>query len=229
MSAARDKVIGSTIRNTGEMRRMATETLPTNSAGVVPVVRAALVVPEDPVELAVRVALVVPEDPVELAVLVALVVPEDPVELAVRVALVVPEDPAVRAGLVVSESPAVLVALAVPVAVLERELVQVEAAAVPSHPRAQLAVPLRTRLAIAPHPHDLVPLLEAGEDLAEAVAETTREPAVAEAVIAWEVADTVAVAEEAVAVAAVTAAAVAVAAAEDVAAAEEDVEDNEPR
>ena len=57
---------------------MATEILPTNSADAVPVVRAALAVPEDPVELAVRVALAVPEDPVELAVQAALVVPEDP-------------------------------------------------------------------------------------------------------------------------------------------------------
>ena len=65
---------------------MATEIRPINSADVVrvaPVVRAALVVPEDPVELAVRVALAVPEDPVVPAVRVALVVSEDPVEPAV--------------------------------------------------------------------------------------------------------------------------------------------------
>ena len=132
-------------------------------------VRAALVVPEDPVELAVRAALVVPEDPVELAVQVALVVPESP---AVLVALVVR---AVRGALVVSENPAVPVAL-------ELELVQVEAELVRGHPRARLAVALRTKSVIAAHRPDLVPLLAAGEDLAAAVAETTREPAAAEAV-----------------------------------------------
>jgi hypothetical protein len=64
------------------------------------------------------------------------------------------------------------------------ELVRVEALAVPSDPRALLVGALRIRLVTAAHPHDLVPLLEAGEDLAAAVAETTREPAAAEAVIA---------------------------------------------
>jgi hypothetical protein len=153
------------------------------------------------------------------------VVPEDPVVPAVQAASVVPEDPAAQAGLVVSESPAVLVELAAPVAVLERELVQVAAVAVPSHPRVQQAVAaLRTKSVTAAHPHDLVPLLEAGEDLVAVVAETTREPAAAEAVIAWEVADTVAVAVAAVGVA-VAAVAVAVAV-EDAAAAEaEDAED----
>jgi hypothetical protein len=227
------------MRNTGEMPRMATEILPTNSADVVrvapvvPAVRVASVVPEGPVESAVWAALVVPEDPVELAVRVALVVPEDPAELAVQVALVVseslvarvvPEDPGVPAGLVVSESPAVPVALAVPVAVLERELVPVEAGLVQGHPRAQLAVvALRTKSVIAVHLHDLVRLLEAAEALAAVVAETTREPAAAEAAIAWEVADIVA----AEAVVAVAVAAEVVAVAEDAAEAAEDAEDNE--
>jgi hypothetical protein len=153
---------------------------------------------------------------------VALVVSEDPVVPAVRAALVVPEDlgePAVRAAVVVSESPAVPVAL-------ERELVRAAAALVRGHPRARLAVALRTKSVIAAHRPDLVPLLEAGEDLAAAVAETTREPAVAEAVIAWEAAVTAAAA------APVTAAAeeeedIAVAedAAEEDAAEEEDAED----
>src|SRR5213592_3121767 len=84
MSAARDKVIGSTIRNTAEMPPMETGKQPISSADVppvapvVPVVRVALVVPEDLVEPAVRVALVVPESPVvarELAIGLA-VVPE---------------------------------------------------------------------------------------------------------------------------------------------------------
>jgi hypothetical protein len=57
------------------------------------------------------------------------------------------------------------------------------------HPRAQLAVALKTKSVTAAHRPDLVPLLAAGEDLAAAAAETTREPAAAEAVIAWEVAE----------------------------------------
>ena len=53
----------------------------------------------------------------------------------------------------------------------------------------QVVVALRIRLVTAAHPHDLVPLLAAAEDLAAAAAETTPEPAAAEAVIAWEVAE----------------------------------------
>jgi hypothetical protein len=53
----------------------------------------------------------------------------------------------------------------------------------------QVVVALRIRLVTAAPPHDLVPLLAAAEDLAAAAAETTREPAAAEAVIAWEVAE----------------------------------------
>jgi hypothetical protein len=48
-----------------------------------------------------------------------------------------------------------------------------------------VAVALRTKSVTAAHRPDLVPLLEAEEDLAAAVAETTREPAATEAVIAW--------------------------------------------
>src|SRR6266480_4348644 len=58
MSAARDKVIGSTIRNTAEMLRMETGKRRINSADVAPVAPVASVVPEDPVALAV------PENPV---------------------------------------------------------------------------------------------------------------------------------------------------------------------
>jgi len=156
MSAARDKVIGSTIRNTAEMHPMGTGKQPISSADVapvapvVPVARVASVVSENPV---VQVASVVLEEPV------ALVVPENPVE---PVALVVPENPAVpelETG---------------PVAALELVLVQV-------------AVALRTKSATAAHPHDLVPAPRV-EDLA-AAAETTREPAAAEAAVAWEAAE----------------------------------------
>ena len=137
-----------------------------------PGVRVALVVPEDPGVLAVRVALAAPEDPV------ALVVPENQVELAVQAAL---ERLAVQEALVVPEDPAVPVAL-------ERELVQVEAEVVRDHPRVQLALPLKTKSAIALRPPGLHPLLAAAEDWAAAVAEITLAPAAAEAVTAWEVA-----------------------------------------
>jgi hypothetical protein len=194
---------GSTIRNTAEMPPMVTEIRPISSADVVrvapvvPVVRVALAVWEDPVVSAVRVALVVSEDPVVSAVQVALVVWEDPVVPAVQAALVVSEDPVVSAVLVVSESPAVPVAL-------ERELVQVEAVPQLGHPRAQLAVlALRTKSVTAAHRPDLVPLL-AGEDLAAAAAEITREQAAAEAATAWAEAGLVAV-EEVAAVAVVAA------------------------
>jgi hypothetical protein len=155
------------------------------------------------------VALVVSEGPVEPAVQVPLVVSGDPVEPAVQ------EDPVEPA---VQESPVAP----------ERELVQVEAVLVLDRPRVRLAVAPKTKSVTAVHPHDLVPLLEAAEDLVAAVAVTTRDPAVAEAVIAWEVAVT-AVAEAGIAVAAAAAADVAVAAADvavaDVAAAAEEVGD----
>jgi hypothetical protein len=101
---------------------------------------------------------------------VALVVPGNPVE---PVALVVPGNPVVPAVLVVPGNPVVPELETGPVAALELVLVQV-------------AVALRTRSVIAAHRPDLVPLLEAEEDLAAAVAETTREPAAAEAAVAWE-------------------------------------------
>ena len=129
-------------------------------------------------------ALAASEDPVEPAVQVVLAGSEDPAELAVQVALVESEDPVDPA---VQESPAVPVAAelaleAVPVAV-ELEHVQGEA----ELELVRAAVPLRTKSVITPDHRGLVPLLGA-EDLAAEV-ETTREPAVAEAVIAWEVAE----------------------------------------
>ena len=223
----------STIHNTAAMRLTETGKQRTSLVArvrvelvvpVVPAVRVALVVSEDPVERAVQVALVVSEDPAGLVELVAPVVP------AVRVALVVPEDPV---ALVVPEDPVEPAVQESPVA-LERELAQVavELEHVPvvvvlvrGHPRVQLAVvALRTKSVTAAHRPGLVPRLGA-EDLA-VVAVTTRDPAAAEAVIAWEVAVT-AVAEAGIAVAAAeeaaaVAAAVAVA---DVAAAEEEAGD----
>ena len=146
------------------------------AALVVPAVRAELVVSEDPVE---QVALVESEDPVE---------PAGQESPAAQVALVVSEDPA---ELVARESPAELVVLESPAepVVPERELVQVEAVPAREHPRARPAVALRTRSVTAAHRPGLVRLLEAAEDLVAAVAETTRERAAAEVVIAWEVAE----------------------------------------
>jgi hypothetical protein len=104
-------------------------------------------------------------------------------------ALVVQEALEALAELVVQEALAELVvreALAelviVPVAV-EQELAPAVVEQVPGHRRAQLAVALRTKLVTAAHHRGLVPVI-AAEDLA-AVAETTRERAAAEAVIAW--------------------------------------------
>src|SRR6266540_2385850 len=84
----------------------------------------------------------------------------------------------------------------VPVAVeLERALVAVElerdqaaAGLAQGHPRVQPAVAPTTKSVTAAHRRDLVRLL-AAEDLAAAAAETKREPAAAEGVIAWEVAE----------------------------------------
>jgi hypothetical protein len=163
-------------------------------APVVPVVRVALAVPEDPVESVVRVALAVPEDPVVQAVPAVLVVSEDPVVPAVRELELDPV--AVRE---LELGPVAVRELELdPVAVRELELGPVaEVLAL-----ARVAVALKTKSVIAAHRLGLVLLLEAGEDLAAVVAETTHEPAAAEAVIAWEVADIVAAAEAAVAAAA---------------------------
>jgi hypothetical protein len=80
--------------------------------------------------------------------------------------------------------PAVAELAPVPVAL---ELAIVPAAVPEQAALVRAAVPLRTKSVIAPHHRGLVPLLGA-EDLAAEV-ETTREPAAAEAVIAWEVAE----------------------------------------
>jgi hypothetical protein len=106
-------------------------------------------------------------------------------------------------------------------------LVPVVAVPVPDHPRARLAVALRTKSVTAAHHHGLVPRL-AVEDLA-AVAETTHEPAAIEAGAAWAAAVTVAAAaalDIAVVVAAVVVAPeLAVVVAEDAAAEAEEAAD----
>jgi hypothetical protein len=83
------------------------------------------------------------------------------------------------------------------VAELEHDPVAVEP--VRDHPRAQLAAARKTKSVIVAHRRGL-PLLAAVEDLAAAVAETTREPAVTAAVVVWVVAVTAA-AEAGIAVA----------------------------
>jgi hypothetical protein len=95
---------------------------------------------------------------------------------------------------------------------LEYDLAAAELAR--GHPHARPAVAPTTKSVTAAHRRDRVPLL-AAEDLAVAVAETTREPVATEAAIAWEVADTVAVEEAAVVEAAEDAVAAVVAVVED--------------
>src|SRR5438034_779280 len=80
----------------------------------------------------------------------------------------------VRVALVVSEDP---VELAVQVALAASED--------PAEPAVQVGVAPRTKAVTAADQRDLVPRLAAEEELAAAVAETTREPAATEAVIAW--------------------------------------------
>ena len=113
------------------------------------------------------------------------------VELGLPIGLVVEPERAIGLAVAGVVKPTVLVAAAElglpigPAVVPELETAQVVA---PELELVQVAVALRTRSVTAAHRPDLVPLLEAEEDLA-AVAETTREPAAAEAVIAWEVAE----------------------------------------
>jgi hypothetical protein len=102
----------------------------------------------------------------------------------------------------------------------ELELVQVVA----ELELVRAAVALRTKSVTAPHRPDLAPLLEAAVDLV-AVAETMREPAATEAVIAWEVADIVAVAAAAAVTEPAAVAEDAAVVAEDAAVAAEDAED----
>jgi hypothetical protein len=124
---------------------------------------------------------------------VALVESEDPAELAEPELETVPaaepelETVPVPGGLELEIVPVEALELATGLAAareLERDPVVALALALD-----QVVVALRIRLVTAAHPHDLVPLLAAAEDLAAAAAETTPEPAAAEAVIAWEVAE----------------------------------------
>jgi len=113
------------------------------------------------------------------------------VELGLPIGLVVEPERAIGLAVAGVVKPTVLVAAAElglpigPAVVPELETAQVVA---PELELVQVAVALRTRSVTAAHRPDLVPLLEAEEDLV-AAAETTREPAAAEAAIAWAAAE----------------------------------------
>jgi hypothetical protein len=207
-SAARDRVIGSTTRNTGEMHPMGTgkQRISTGAQLEAKVAgRRARQLERVPVaavrELSEVVALELPIVPVAaLEPVIDLAVVELGLPIGLAVAGVVKPTDLVAAELGLPIGPGV---------VLELELVQV-------------AVALRTRSVTAAHRPDLVPLLEAEEDLV-AVAETTREPVAAEAAIVWAAAGTAA----AGAAADIVAAEVAVAAAAEAAEVAEGVADKQ--
>jgi hypothetical protein len=170
--AAKDKVIGSTIRNIAGMHLTGTGKQRISSGVRVLVAQAALVIAQ---------AVELEHDPVaaELGHDLAVVELEhDPVvvELEHDLAVVEPE-----------HDPVAVEPEHDPVAV-EPEHDPVEAVLAPGHPLGQPGVVPRTKSVTAAHRRDLV-LRLAAEDLAAEVAGTTREPAAAEAVIAWEVAE----------------------------------------
>jgi hypothetical protein len=135
------------------------------------------------------VVLVESEDPAEPAVLELETVPAAALELVtgLAAALELERDQAVEpetSELVIAQVAARELVTGLAAALeLERDPVVALALALD-----QVVVALRIRSVTAAHPHDLVPLLAAAEDLA-AAAETTPEPVATEAVIAWEVAE----------------------------------------
>ena len=112
-------------------------------------------------------------------------VPVLAIVLAEALVLIIAPAEALVLAIVLVEVQAPVIALA---EVREPETVQVEAVPVRSHPRARLAVPLRIKSVIGPRRHDQVLPLTV-EDLAVEVVETTRDPAVTEAAIAWAAAE----------------------------------------
>jgi hypothetical protein len=112
---------------------------------------------------------------------VALVAPESPV---VQVALVAPENPVVQVALVVPENPAVQELETGPVVALELVINLVAAEREPD----PVAALLKIKSVTGPRRHDPAAALRV-EDLAVAVAETTREPAATEAAKAWAAAE----------------------------------------
>ena len=113
------------------------------------------------------------------------VVPEQAIVLAEALVLIIAPAEVPVLAIVPAEVQAPVIALA---EVREPETVQVEAVPVRSHLRALLAVPLRIKSVTGPRRHDQVLPLTV-EDLAVEVVETTRDPAVTEAAIAWAAAE----------------------------------------
>jgi hypothetical protein len=176
MLAARDKVIGSTMRNIGGMLPMGTGKLRISTAARLeakveggPVLELELVQVQAELEL----VQVVPE-----LELVQVAGELEHVQVAAELELV---RAAVALGLVQAAAvPGLVQAAVVPELVIDQGEAELELV--------RAAVALRTKSVTAAHRRDLV-LRLAAEDLAAAVAETTREPAATEAVIAWEVAE----------------------------------------
>ena len=175
---------GSTTRNTVEMLPMEIEGRPTNSVAEVRVAPGEPVVRVELAELVVQVASVEPVVRVDLAVPVASAEPVVQVALAVQAAseeLVVQVGPAVRVALVGPASPVVLAVRVVS----EEPVVPVELAELEPGP---VAVAVKTKSVTAVLRYGLLAAL-AAEDLVVAVVGITREPAAAEAVVAWAAAE----------------------------------------
>jgi hypothetical protein len=152
-----------------------------------------------PTSLAVRLGGKVEEAPGEPVAQVELAAPVAQAELVALAAPVAQAElvaPAVQVALAVLAVPAVQAAVALGLGQAEEpELERDPVAVVPVHDRVvelepvPVAVALRTKSVTAAHHPDLVPLLEAEEDLAAAVAETMHEPVAAEAAVAWAAAE----------------------------------------
>jgi hypothetical protein len=158
-----------------------------------------MVTGEQRTSLAVRLGGKVEEAPEEPVAQVELAAPVAQAELvalaapAVQVALAELVEPVVQ---VASGEPAVQAAVALGLGQAEEpELERDPVAVVPVHDRVvelepvRVAVALRRKSVTAAHRPDLVPLLEAEEDLAAVVAETMHEPVAAEAAAAWAAAE----------------------------------------
>ena len=175
------EIDGNTIRNTGATHPTETGKQPTSLAVRVRVARVELVIDLVVAELELD------REAVEVALQVAGIDPvvaergRDPVvELAHD--QLAGELARAPVGVELAHDQAVVERVRVPV---EAVLEHVQVAAELEHVRA--AVPLRIKWVIAPHLRGLVPVLGAADLAAEV--EITREPAAAEAVIAWEVAE----------------------------------------
>jgi hypothetical protein len=174
MSTARGRVIGSTIRNivetrlmvTGEQRISLEATTGSNPAAVI----------------APALELVIVQAAVQARVIALGVGLVLAIVLAVVLVLVIDQVAALELRIVrVAEE------LVLDPVVVELARVQAEAVPLRDHPHDRLAVLPKTKSVIVPHHRGRAVVL-AAEDLA-AVAETTREPAAAEAVAAWAAAE----------------------------------------